>query len=191
VEIDRQRLTDSLSESARGDAGAAAELMPQVYDRLKSLARHYMAGERSGHTLQPTALIHEAYLRLVDIDRVDWQGKTHFFAVAATQMRRVLVDHARGIAASKRGGDRLRVTLGDDAALLEQDPVQLIALDEALGRLAEESERQASVVEMRLFAGMEVKEVAAALGVSERTVKSDWRFARAWLLRELGSDEPV
>jgi len=174
-----------LVEGVRGAGNAAARLIPLVYDELRALARRYLRDERVGHTLQPTALVHEAYLRMVDQNRVDWKGKTHFMAVAATQMRRILVDHARQTAAAKRGGRVKRITLEDSLARMPELSTELLALDEALRKLAAEHPRQATVAELRLFSGLLVKETAFELGVSERTVKGDWRFARAWLLKEL------
>jgi len=159
--------------------------MPLVYDEFRALAAHHLAGERKNHTLQPTALVHEAYLRLIDQTRVDWQGRTHFFAIGSQAIRRVLIDHARGKARAKRGGGMARVTLDDAIALAPQRDEDLLALDEALEKLEKLDPRQAKVVEMRFFGGMTVEEVAEALGVSKRTVEGEWTMARAWLLREL------
>ncbi|MCP3979110.1 MAG: sigma-70 family RNA polymerase sigma factor [bacterium] len=180
--------TRDLTAHSAGDSSAADRLVPLIYDRLRALAGSYLKGEDCGHTLQPTALVHEAYVRMVDIDRVDWKGKTHFFAMAARQMRRILVEHARAANAQKRGAGRRRVTLHDDDALAEQNTLDLLALEQALERLSEASPRQARVAELRVFAGLQVKESAHILGVSERTIKQDWRVARAWLARELRSD---
>jgi len=168
----------------------AAELTPRVYGELRALARRYLKGERRGHTLQPTALVHEAYIRMAGIERIDWAGKTHFFAIAARQMRRILVEHARAATAKKRGGKQQRVTLHDDTALTPDRSLDLLALEEALNRLSERSARQGRVAELRLFAGMNAVETAQVLDVSERTAREDWRVARAWLGRELsaGSD---
>jgi RNA polymerase sigma factor (TIGR02999 family) len=163
----------------------AARLVPLVYDRLRALARRYMRDERAEHTLQPTALVHEAYLRLQGLDRVSWRGKTHFYAMAARQMRRVLVEHARATRAQKRGAERRRISLREDLALTRDHSLELLALDEALRGLTARSARQGRVAELRLFAGMRHEEIAQALGVSERTVLKDWRMARAWLSREL------
>jgi RNA polymerase sigma factor (TIGR02999 family) len=157
----------------------------EVYEELRVLARRYMRRERRDHTLQPTALVHEAYLRLADINRIKWQGRTHFLAMAATQMRRILVEHARAARAVKRGAGFRRVTLHDDAALTPDRALDLLTLDEALERLATLSLRQSRIAEARLFAGMEIKDLAEELGVTDRTVKRDWRTARAWLAREL------
>ena len=166
----------------------AEELMPLVYDELRRLARGYMARERREHTLQPTALVHEAYMRLVDQSRVNWQGRTHFRAVGARIMRRILIDHARRHGGLKRGGEQQRVTLGE-SLLRPPDPdvdlPELLAVNEALDRLARLDERQARVVELRFFGGLTTAEIAEALEVSERTVQGDWAHGRAWLRREL------
>lgn len=185
----RERVTRSLETGGLGKGGtrAADELLPLVYDELRSLARAYLRRESSGHTLQPTAVVHEAYMRLVDHDRIDWQGRTHFFAVGASTMRRVLIDHARSNKRQKRGGDWHRVTLGG-AEELTSEPLgreTLLAIDQAIERLAAESEREAKVVEMRFFGGLNMEDIALHLGVSKRTVESDWTHARAWLRREL------
>jgi RNA polymerase sigma factor (TIGR02999 family) len=164
---------------------AADGLLPLVYDQLRRLARRYMRGERRGHTLEPTALVHEAYLRLQDLEHIDWKGKTHFYAMAARQMRRILVEHARAAGAQKRGAERQRITLSEEVALTPERSLDLIALDQALTALERQSRRQAQVAELRLFAGMSMAEVAESLAVCERTVKQDWRMARAWLSREL------
>ena len=167
-----------------GEQGAAV-LLPIVYEELRSLAARYLRAERRGGSLQATDLVHEAYLRLQKCEGIDWKGRTHFFAMAATQMRRVLVDHARAAAADKRGGRPTRISLADDLAATPERSVEFLALDQALARLSERHERQGRVAEMRLFSGLEVKEMAAHLGVSERTVKEDWRVARAWILKEI------
>src|SRR5262245_15539081 len=187
--VTRTQATQLLTAHAGGDGRAADELLPLVYDELRSLAGRYLAAERPGATLQPTALVHEAYLRLIDYDRIDWQGKTHFLAMAATQMRRILVERARGQAAQKRGGRGHRITLTEALTPTSDPSVELLALDEALSRLGARSPRQAQVAELRLFAGLFAREAAFCLGVSERTVKEDWRVARAWLMKELGGIE--
>jgi RNA polymerase sigma factor (TIGR02999 family) len=166
-------------------AAAAAKLMPLVYDEFRALAARHLRHERADHTLQPTALVHEAYLRLIDQTRVDWQGRTHFFAVGAQAIRRILVDHARQKKRQKRGGGAGRVALDESVALAPQRAEEILALDEALEKLGKLDHRQAQVVEMRFFAGMNVEEVAEVLGVSKRTVEGDWTMARAWLMREL------
>jgi RNA polymerase sigma factor (TIGR02999 family) len=162
--------------------------MDAVYDELRQLARGYLRRERRDHTLEPTGLVHEAYLRLIDQTRVDWQGRTHFFAIGARMMRRLLVDHARRHDRKKRGGEAVKVTFADAVTPLlgrDLDREDLLALDDALRRLHELDERQAQIVELRFFAGMKVDEVAAYLGVSKRTVEADWTHARAWLRRAL------
>ena len=192
------RITQLLRE--RGDdARSADELMGLVYDELRRLAQGYLMRERAGHTLDATALVHEAYEKLVDQRSVDWNGRTHFFALGAQAMRRLLVDHARGRKREKRGGDRDRVTL--DASRLDpggSDPAmgsaaiafeELIELDDALTQLGELDPRAARVVELRYFAGLTVPEVAESLDVSISTVEGDWRHARSWLRRTLSQDD--
>jgi RNA polymerase sigma factor (TIGR02999 family) len=186
-------VTDAKKDTAMTPAGrtgpeeAMARLAPLVYEKLRATARRYMHRERSDHTLQPTALVHEAYLRLAEMDQIDWQGKTHVFAMAATQMRRILVDHARTACAKKRGAGVRSITLTDEAVPTPSRVVQILALDEALDGLARRSARQARIAELRLFSGMLIREIADVLGVSLRTAKDDWRMARAWLARELRS----
>ena len=177
-----------LSGTGEVDRATAEELFPVVYDELRRIAKGYMSRETPGHTLQPTALVHEAYLKLVDQSRVDWRGRTHFFAVGAKVMRRVLIDHARTRKRAKRGGDWLRVTLTGLAGSPlggDLDPTQLLALHSALEKLAQLDERQARVVELRYFAGLKMSEVAEVLGVSKRTADGDWAKARIWLEQEL------
>lgn len=173
-----------LDRITTGDRNAINDLMPLVYDELRSLAGRYLWAERSGHTLQATALVHEAYLRLVnDADRT-WENRAHFFATAATAIRRILIESARRRGRLKRGGDARRVPLDDDAIAIEDDE-RLLALDESLNRLAEIDPRKARVVELRFFAGLMVDEAAAVLGVSSITVARDWRMARAWIRSQL------
>ena len=167
-----------------GDESAAGRLLPLVYSELHRLARHYMQRERSDHTLQPTALINEAYLRLAHGD-VDWQSRQHFIGVAATVMRRVLVDHARAHNAPMRGGDRQKVELDEGLAFSDERSSEVLALHDALNRLEEVNPRQARVVELRYFAGLSVEEAAAVLEVSPRSIKRDWALARLWLFREI------
>jgi RNA polymerase sigma-70 factor (ECF subfamily) len=181
--------TQALAELASGDSSAASRLLPLVYDELRSLAGAWLRGQRSGHTLQPTALVHEAYLRLVDQTGAHWQSRAHFMAVAATAMRQILIDHARRQQAAKRGGNWRRISLDQAADALPLPEVDVLALDEALTRLAALNPRQAQIVEMRFIAGLSVDETAHVLDVSPRTVKFDWRMARAWLLRELRKGE--
>jgi RNA polymerase sigma-70 factor, ECF subfamily len=181
------QVTRLLNDWGRGDSAALDELLPLVYQELRKLAGGYLRGERPGHTLQPTALIHEAYLRLVSQDAPRFEGRAHFFGVAARLMRQILVDHARERTAAKRGGGALKISLEDAPPVFtEEDAGSLLALDEALERLAAFDERKCRVVEMRSFAGMSVEETARALGVSEPTVKREMRLAAAWLRRELG-----
>lgn len=188
---ERERATAILAElsSGQGDEGrSAAELMPLVYAELRVLAEHYLRGERPGHTLQATALVHEAYLRLIDREDQSWQGRTHFLAVGARAMRNLLIDHARARGRLKRGGGLMRVTLAEPIAAgpgSALEPEELLALDRALEGLAELDERAARVVELRFFAGLKVAEVAELLGVSKRTVEEDWVHARTWLKREM------
>lgn len=183
-----------MSLPANTAAGAASpgrrsldRLVPELYGELRRMAHRQLRAERGDHTLSTTALVHEAYLKLARLDRIDWQGRAHFFAEAARAMRRILVDYAVQRRALKRGGGRTRVTLGDAAAFTDQDADQLLALHEALDRLALERPRHAQVVECRFFAGMSLAEVADVLGLSPATVKRDWQLARAWLNRELSS----
>ncbi|HEX5030446.1 MAG TPA: sigma-70 family RNA polymerase sigma factor [Candidatus Eisenbacteria bacterium] len=184
-------VTQTFLRWRQGDAGALNALLPLVYDEMRRLAGSYLRNEGAGHTLQPTALAHEAYLRLLDQRQVSWQNRAHFMGLAAQAMRRILVDHARRRGAQKRGGGAMRVTLEDaDAAgeaISSALPLDVPAeeLDEALDRLASLDERQARVVELRFFTGLSIEEAAEALGVSPATVKRDWTLARAWLHREL------
>lgn len=182
--------TAALESHSLGNPQAAAELMPLVYDDLRKLAARYMSNERPEHTLQPTALVHEAYLRLIDINRIDWNGKTHFFAMAARQMRRILTEHARMGGAKKRGGEWERVTLGENIGASPGKSVDLFALEEALESLCRKNSRQGQVAELRLLAGMSEDEIANVLGVSRRTVSEDWRVARARLSRDLAPIGP-
>lgn len=164
----------------------ADDLLPLVYDELRAVAADHLRRERADHTLQPTALVHEAYLRLSKLDRIEWRDKTHFFVAGAGAIRRVLVDHARGKGAAKRGGEARRLTLGAVPGAAPDDAVDLIALDEALGKLAGLDARKARVVELRYFGGLTIAETARALDVGTTTVEDDWVFARSWLRRELG-----
>jgi RNA polymerase sigma factor (TIGR02999 family) len=177
--------TEAFEARASGNPDAVSQLLPAVYDQLRNLAAGHLRRERPGHTLQPTDLVHEAYVRIVDRTRISWQGRTHFFAAAAREMRRVLIDSARAHRAKKRWGGVRRVTFSE--AVTGTDPLSLdvLALHEALERLSQLSARQAEVVELRFFGGLAAREIGYVLGVSERTVKNDWRVARAWLLREL------
>jgi RNA polymerase sigma factor (TIGR02999 family) len=177
-----------LAAYADGDRGALDECLPLIYHELRRIAAGYLRAERQSHTLQPTALVHEAYMRLVDQSRVDWQGRTHFLGVAAMAMRRILVDHARRHGRVKRGGRFQQVTLSDVAADSGAFDVDIIALHDVLERLAASDERQARIVELRCFAGLTVAEIAGTTGLSERTVEREWTHARAWMRRELGGE---
>ncbi len=184
------QITDLLINPA-DSRSPAEQLLPIVYDDLRALAEKYLRSEPAGHTLQPTALVHEAYLRLVDQTRVDWQGRTHFLAVGAQAMRRLLIDHARGHGRAKRGGDVQRVSLDESAwgvAGPSLDFEELLSVDQALEELRRVSERQATIVELRFFSGLKVQEIADHLGLSRRTVQSEWARARAWLEGRLGVD---
>jgi RNA polymerase sigma-70 factor, ECF subfamily len=183
------QVTELLHAWGAGDEAALHQLVPLVESELRRLAGAYMARERTGHTLQPTALVNEAFLRLVDVQDVRWHGRAHFFGIAARLMRRVLVDHARARGFQKRGGGAHAVPL-EDAILVSRAPdVALLDLDHALDQLAALDDRKARVVEMRFFGGMTVEETADALGVSSDTVKRDWRLAKLWLLDAL-EDRP-
>lgn len=181
----RTRVTSALEAIEAGRTVDVESLVPLLYDELRALAAALLRRAQAGHTLQPTALAHEAWLRLVDSDRVRWQGRAQFLALAARVMRRVLIDHARRQGADKRGGEWHRVTLSDATPVLERAEVDLLALDEALTGLAALDGRKARVVEYRFFSGMTMVEVAEALGISETTAEEDWYFARAWLRRRL------
>lgn len=184
-------LTEVLQRFHAGDPAAHDELSAKLYDELRSLARRRFASERADHTLQSTALVHEAWIRLIDQTRVEWQNRAHFLAVASQAMRRILVDHARKSRSEKRGGDApvLSLTAAEDVAVA-QDPVDVLDLEQALIELAAEHPDHATIVEMRFFGGMTAKEVAEAQGVTERTAERRWRFARAWLYRRLEGDDP-
>jgi RNA polymerase sigma factor (TIGR02999 family) len=185
-----QNVTALLVDWRGGDERALQKLVPLVLDELRRLARRHMAGERPGHVLQATALVNELYLRLVDVRRVRWQDRAHFFAVAARLMRRVLVDDARARRNQKRGGALQRVTFDPDLPVASDSLDSVIAIDEALRALAAEYERKAQVVELRFFGGLSVEETAEALGISSETVMRDWKFAKSWLMRELSRRKP-
>ena len=175
-----------LGKIESGDDAAAAELLPLVYDELRALAGRFMQAERPDHTLQPTALVHEAFVRLVGANDLQFQGHIHFKSVAARAMRRILINHARDRGAIKRGGpDRAMLALDEALAQVEERVVDVLALDEALQRLAERSDRQAKLVELRFFGGLTMAESAESLSISLTTAKADWAIARAWLGREL------
>ena len=172
-----------------GDDAASDQLMSLVYDELRHLARSYLRRERSDHTLQPTALVHEAYLRMVDTTQVNWQSRVHFYGIAARLMRRVLVDHARAHAADKRGGQIEKISLDEAGDILRGEGAGLVALDDALQSLAQLYPRQSRGVELRFFGGLNAREIGEVLQVSEGTVERDWKFALLWLKREMITDE--
>ena len=179
------QITQMLIAWNKGDEDALAQLTSLVHSELRRIAKRYMAGERSGHLLQPTALVNEAYIRLIDWKNVEWKNRAHFYGLAAQIMRRILVDFARAAGCQKRGGDGLQVSLSAAENLAPRKNAELGALDDALQRLAELDERQARVVELRFFGGLSFKETAEALDVSVATVRRDWSIAEAWLFREL------
>jgi RNA polymerase sigma factor (TIGR02999 family) len=183
----RKTVTRCLDRLGRGERSGADELLPLVYEELRALAAVHLKRERPDHTLQPTALVHEAYLKLVDQTRAEWRGRSHFFAVAAEAIRRILVDHARVKRAVKRRAPGRRVTIHAELDAEASGDFDLTELDDALNRLAELNQRQSKVVSLRFFGGLSVEETAQVLGVSEGTVKGDWRVARAWLERELSA----
>jgi RNA polymerase sigma factor (TIGR02999 family) len=170
------------------DKESLDKLMPLVYDELRRQAARYLRREQPGHTLQTTALIHEAYVRLVDQHNVQWQNRAHFFGIAAQMMRRILVDHARTKKRAKRGGSDIRISLDDATVTVKGQDLDVVALDEALTRLAKIDEQQSRVVELRFFSGLTVEETAEVMGISPATVKRDWSMAKAWLHRELSGD---
>jgi RNA polymerase sigma factor (TIGR02999 family) len=181
----RGEVTRIFARAVDGEADALDEALPLIYEELRGIARAYMLRERPGHTLQPTALAHEAFLTLRERTHVRWRSRAHFLAAAAQSMRRILVDHARARLAAKRGGGRERVPLEEVETASDDSWADVLSLDRALGRLATADERKARVVEMLFFSGMTPPEAAEVLDVSRRTVERDWRYARAWLLREI------
>ena len=193
VQASREEVTGLLQAWSGGDQAALEKLMPLVYAELHRLAKRYMGHEHAGHSLQTSALVNEAYLRLVDAHGVRWQNRAHFFAVSAQIMRRILVDFARTRQNLKRGGGALQVTLDEGLVVSSKGGADLLALDEALEKLAILNPRQSRVVELRYFGGLKEEEAAEALNVSSRTVRHDWSLARAWLYRELscGSSDDV
>lgn len=177
--------TELLVEVQAGRRSAAEELASLVYDDMRSIAARFFGGENPNHTLQPTALVHEAFLHLIDQTRVEWQGQTHFKAVGATAMRRLLIDHARARRAQKRGGEFQRITLTGLMTPSQENTIDLLVLDETLEKLSKLDERQYRVVELRFLGGLTEQEVADVLGISRTTVQSEWRMAKAWLSGEL------
>jgi RNA polymerase sigma factor (TIGR02999 family) len=186
-----QPVTELLVEWSRGNEAALQELMPLVHAELRRTAAAFLRRERRGHTLEPTALVHETYLRLVDQRRTSWRNRAHFYAVAASLMRRILVDHARRRSARKRGGGVRPITLVDVASRSRDEAPELLALDEALAELEKLDARQRQVVELRFFGGLSQQEIAQSLGTSVSTVERQWRLARAWLFRRLGRASPA
>jgi RNA polymerase sigma factor (TIGR02999 family) len=174
-----------------GDREALEALMPLVYDELRRLAHHYLRQERSDHTLQSTALVHEAYLRLAGQNPPQWQNRAHFFGIAAHIMRQILVEYARGRSAAKRGGSACRLTLDEAVALPQQMDVDVVELDKALTGLAELDVQQSRIVELRYFAGLTIEDTSEVLGISPATVKRDWVTARAWLYRAMTGEAPA
>jgi RNA polymerase sigma-70 factor (ECF subfamily) len=179
-------VTMLLKQLSSGNQDVLAELIPLVYDELRRLAAYHLRRERSNHTLQATALVHEAYLRLVDQRHVDWKNRSHFFGVAAHLMRRILLMHARRVHAAKRGGSAQRISLDEGVVFTREHSPELVVLDELLTRLAALDPQQARIVELRFFGGLSVEETADLLGISSATVKRDWAMAKAWLAREMG-----
>ena len=182
-------ITQLLLAWSNGDQNAMEKLAPLVYAELHRLAHHYMAGERPGHTLQPTALVNEAYLRLIDSSHVRWQNRAHFFAISAQLMRRILVDFARSRGYAKRGGKARRISLDEAPPIADERSSDLVALDEAMSALGDFDARKSRVVELRYFGGLSVEETAEVLKVSQETVMRDWRLAKVWLQRELSRTE--
>ena len=185
----RQEVTQVLLDWNRAEGNAAERLIPLVYDELRRLARQYLQRERSDHTLQATGLVHEAYLRLVDQNSVTWQNRAHFFGVAAQAMRRILVDHARSRRAEKRGGDCEKLEFDEELLPSAERAVDLIALDDALRDLEKLDARQSQIVELRFFGGLTNEEIAEALDISPRTIKREWRLAKAWLRRHISGED--
>jgi RNA polymerase sigma-70 factor (ECF subfamily) len=184
---DQGEITQVLKTIAAGDRAAMDRLMPLVYPDLRALAGHFLRREGAGHTLQPTELVNEAFLRLVDQKRVDWKGRSHFFAIGAQAMRRILVDHARAKLSKKRGQRPIKVELHEDMMISTTRAEDVLALDQALERLTALDPEQARIVELRFFGGLNVEEVAEVLGVSKRKVEAEWTVTRAWLRRELSA----
>ena len=191
MEASSHEVTQLLQAWSAGEQGALDKLVPVVYQELRRLAKRYMAQERPGHTLQTTALVNEAYLRLVDVKQVNWQNRAHFFGVSAQLMRRILVDLARSRRSLKRGGDALQVSLDEALLVSRERGADLVALDDALKTLAAMDHRRGRVVELRFFGGLSVEETAEILKVSPETAMHDWKLAKAWLLRELGGNAAV
>lgn len=187
IEQSSSAVTQLLINWSGGDRAALDQMLPLVYNELRRIAINHLRRERAGHTLQPTALVHEAYLRLVDQTRMNWQNSAQFFGIASTMMRRILVNHAKNRQAAKRGGGAIKVPLEEVGDSAEQRDVTLLALDEALDDLTVRDQRKGRIVELKFFGGLTTKEIAEVLKVSVATVENDWRMARAWLYRELAN----
>jgi len=185
-----KNITLLLQQLRRGNQEVVSQLVPLLYDELRRLASYYLRRERPNHTLQPTALVNEAYLRLVDQTDVEWKNRSHFFGIAAQQMRRILVDYSRSHQAAKRGGAAAKISLDEAMIVSKENPGEVLIVDETLSRLAAFDPQQAKIVELRVFGGLTVEEVAEALGISPATVKRDWTVARAWLTREMNQSNP-
>lgn len=185
-----KQVSELLANWNKGDPDAREALMPLVYNELRKLAASHLRRERADHTLQPTALVHEVYLRLAEQKNVQWQDKSHFFGVTAQLMRRVLVDHARSHMADKRGSGFPKVSLNEAIVMSRERPAELLALDESLTQLASTDPQQGRIVELRVFAGLTIEQTAEVLGISRATVKRDWSLAKAWLMREIDKAEP-
>lgn len=185
-----QQVTDLLARWRSGDRKALDALMPLVYEELRQLARHYLRLERPDHTLQSTALVHEAFVRLVGQNPPEWKDRTHFYGVAARLMRQILVDHARAHGAAKRGGTSVKLTLDEGLVQSKALDLDILALDEALNKLTKVDSQQCQIVELRFFSGLSIEDTAELLGISPATVKRSWTTARAWLFREMKRGEP-
>lgn len=187
--MDKSRITELLQAHSSGDREALDKLMPLVYEQMHRMAHNRMLGERAGHTLSTTELVHEAYLKLIDFDRIDWKNRAHFFGFASQIMRNILVDYAHKRQAEKRGGKRQRVTLGEADAVTEMNLEDILSIHHALEKLESLDDRQVRVVECRFFGGLTIDETANALDISTPTVSRDWKMARAWLNRELAEQK--
>jgi RNA polymerase sigma factor (TIGR02999 family) len=188
AEANREAVTQMLNAWGKGDQKSLDKLLPLVYDELRRLAASYLRRERPDHTLQPTALVHEAYFRLIDQREVSWQNRAHFFGIAAQIMRRILVDHARSHLYAKRGGGAQKLSLDEVICLPDQKEVELTALDEALNKLEAIDPRQSRIIELRYFGGLSIEATAEVLGISSATVKREWSMARAWLHRQISKE---
>lgn len=186
-----QPVTELLVRWSGGDVSARDALIPLVYDELRRIARRCLTSQSSSHTLQPTALVHEAYLRLAHRDSIDWQNRAHFFALAAQMMRQILVDHARKQAATKRGGNAVTLVLDEGSAISKAPSLDLLALDDAMQKLATLDPRQCRIVELRFFAGLSIEETAQVVDISTATTKREWATARLWLHRAMSNDVQI